>query len=106
MALTLNGIEPVEIKGRLCTPKIDAETRMRLGEVTTYDRATDLLLASAFADDESYVREYLENAPVIEKEILHAYLVGGEPAVKAVMQGFEDNMKKVMAEALEKTQNG
>lgn len=106
MALTLNGIEPVEIKGVICTPKIDTETRLRLSEIKSYDKSTDLLLASAFPENEDHVRAYLETAPVIEKEILHAYLVGGEQATKAILSGFEDNMKKIMDNALEKTQNG
>ena len=102
MALTLHGIEPVEIKGKACVPKIDAETKLRLAEIKTYDKAADLVLASAFPDDEAYVREFLETAPVIEKEILHAYLVGGEQAVSSIMNGFNDNMKEIMHNAMKK----
>lgn len=101
MALSLNGIEPVRIKGRDCIPKIDAETKLRLAEIKNYDSASDLVLASAFPDDEAYVREFLETAPVIEKEILHAYLVGGESAVASIMDGFNESMKDTMKKAME-----
>lgn len=101
MALSLNGIEPVKIKGKICTPKLDAETRLRLAEIKTYDRSTDLVLASAFPDDEEYVRKFLEEAPAVEKEILHAYLVGGETAASSVIDNIKDGLKNAMASAVE-----
>lgn len=105
MALSLHGIEPVEIKGRLCVPKIDAETKLRLSNIKSYDKVADGVLAGAFPDDEEYVRRFLADAPVVEKEILHAYLVGGEHAVKVMLDGINDNLQKIIATAVE-TQNG
>lgn len=94
MALRLNGIEPVVIKGRQCVPFIDAETKLRLQMIKAYDAKDDKILASVFPEDEEYVLKYLTEAPVIEKEILHAYLVGGEKAVETVMDGFNKKISQ------------
>lgn len=100
MALSLNGLEPVEFKGKVCKPVINTELKLRLTQITNYGESADNTLASAFPDDEEYVREFLKNAPVIEKEILHAYLVGGETATKAVIDGLEGGVKKAMDDAV------
>ncbi len=101
MALSLNGLEPVEFEGRACTPVINTELKLRLTQITEYNEAADLVLASAFPNDEEYVRNFLQKAPVVEKEILHAYLVGGERAAKAAIDGLEDGVKKAIDKALE-----
>lgn len=100
MALSLNGLEPVEFKGKICKPIINTELKLRLTQITNYSESADSILVSAFPDDEEYVREFLKNAPVVEKEILHAYLVGGETAAKAVIDGFEGGVKKAVDNAM------
>ena len=106
MALSLQGIGPVEIKGRFCTPQLNAENKLRLAEIKSYDNTADLVLASVFPDDEEYVQEFLKTAPALEKEILHAYLVGGDTAVKAVMDGVNENLKTIVAAATTENKNG
>lgn len=101
MALSLNGLEPIEFKGKACTPVINAELKLRLTQITNYGESADNVLASAFPDDEDYVRNFLKNAPTVEKEILHAYLVGGEAAAKAVIDGLEGGVKKAIDSAME-----
>ena len=100
MALSLNGLEPVEFKGKTCKPVINTELKLRLTQITNYGESADNILASAFPDDEEYVREFLKNAPTVEKEILHAYLVGGESATKAVIDGLEGGVKKAIDNAM------
>ena len=100
MALSLNGLEPIEFKGKACRPVINAELKLRLTQITNYGESADSVLASAFPDDEDYVRDFLRNAPTIEKEILHAYLVGGESAAKAVIDGLEGGVKKAIDNAM------
>lgn len=100
MALSLNGLEPVEFKGRVCRPFINAELRLRLTEIKNYGDSANDILASAFPDDEEYVRNFLKNAPAIEKEILHAYLVGGDTATKAVIDSLESGIRKTMNDAM------
>lgn len=96
MALSLNGVEPVGFKGKKCVPKINTELKMRLQNIKEYNEATDSILASAFPDDEEYVKAFLssESTTLLEKEILHAYLMGGDTMVGAIMGQLGKAMEK------------
>ena len=86
MALSFNGLQPVAFGGKDCTPRLDAETKLRLQGIKTYDQSANEALAAAFPDDEEYVKEFLTNSmTVFEKELLHAYLLGGEKMVGLMM---------------------
>lgn len=102
MALSLNSLEPVNFKGRECMPKINAELRLRLTSLKNYNNETDKILASAFPDDEGFVLNFLENAPVIEKQILHAYLIGGEKAAEATMTSLQKSLENSITDAFQK----
>lgn len=99
MALSFSGIQPVEFGGKDCTPKLDTELKMRLAQIKTYTEADDDVLASAFPDDEAYVRAFLKDKmTVLEKQTLHAYLLGGMTAVDTLMDGIKDTFRKVTNE--------
>ena len=99
MALSFSGIQPVEFGGKDCTPKLDTELKMRLAQIKTYTEADDDVLASAFPDDEAYVRAFLKDEmTVLEKQTLHAYLLGGMTAVDTLMDGIKDTFRKVVNE--------
>lgn len=90
MALTFNGLEPVNFGGKDCAPKVDAELNLRLTRIKTYDKDADELLASAFPGNEEYVTVFLtDKMTTFDKEILHAYLIGGEKMVETVLKRAE-----------------
>lgn len=96
MALSIDGLEPVSLGGKPCVPKIDAEMKLRLTQIKSYDEAADETLSMAFPNDEKYVLDFIKSKmTVIDKEILHAYLLGGDSMVTAVM----DKIKGVMENA-------
>lgn len=93
--LNLNAIEPVNFGGRECTPKIDTETKMRLSLIKEYDEKAQTTLASAFPDDEEYVKEFLSRMATVDMQVLHAYLIGGPTMVEAI----QNKVKKAVEEA-------
>lgn len=96
MALSFNGVEPVSFGGKECTPKINTELKMRLSEIKEYDSAADIVLASVFPDDEAYVLKFLqEKMTTLDKQILHAYLIGGDTMVSKLMGSIDDTLKGV-----------
>lgn len=99
MALSFSGLQPVEFGGKDCTPKIDTELKLRLSQIKAYNEADDDVLASVFPDDEAYVKDFLKNKmTVLEKQTLHAYLLGGMTAVNTLMDGIKDSLRKVVNE--------
>lgn len=95
MALSFNGLEPVRFGGRDCTPRITTEIKLRLEQIKAYDDNADDVLASAFPDDENYVRDFLKNKmTAMDKERLHAYLYGGETLLNTLLDGVKEVMKK------------
>jgi hypothetical protein len=94
MALSIDGLEPVSLGGKPCVPKIDAEMKLRLTQIKSYDESADETLAMAFPNDEKYVADFIKNKmTVIDKEILHAYLLGGDTMVSTVMNKIEGVMQ-------------
>lgn len=96
MALSIDGLEPVSLGGKPCVPKIDAEMKLRLTQIKNYDEEADEALAMAFPNDEKYVLGFIKGKmTVIDKQILHAYLLGGDTMVATIM----DKIKGVMEDA-------
>lgn len=98
MALDFNGLQPVGFGGKECKPELNTELKLRLSQIKNYNDEADEVLASAFPKNEAYVKKFLsENMTVIEKEMLHAYLLGGDQMVAQVQakitQTFEEAMK-------------
>lgn len=79
--LKFNGLEPIEFKGKRCEPKVDVEARLRLNSIKFRTEAdikeADEVLASCF--DDQYAKDFIrEKLSPDDKEILRAYLAGGE----------------------------
>lgn len=96
--LSLNALEPVEFGGRECAPRLDAETKMRLSQIKQYNAKAIEVLASAFPDDEDYVEEFLGGMTVIDLQLLHAYLLGGQTMVESIRGQLNGAMDSVMKE--------
>lgn len=89
-------VEPVDFGGKECMPKIDAETKLRLSQIKNYDETSILVLASAFPDDESYVRDFLKDMSMLEIQELHAYLIGGARMVEILREQFKKAFDSAM----------
>lgn len=92
--LNLNAIEPVGFGSKECAPRIDAETKMRLSAIKTYDEQALAVLASAFPEDEEYVKEFLGRMATIDVETLHAYLLGGPTMVERMWEKIKNEIEK------------
>lgn len=99
MALSFNGLEPVNFGGKDCTPRINTEIKLRLSQIKEYDANTDEVLASAFPDDEDYVLKFLKDKmTTFDKQTLHVYLIGGELMVGKVLEQVSATMKGAVNE--------
>lgn len=95
MALSFNGLEPVRFGDKDCTPKITTEIKLRLEQIKEYNDSADEVLASAFPEDEMYVKDFLRTKmTAMDKERLHAYLYGGETLLNTLLDGVREVMKK------------
>ena len=103
--LHFNGLEPIDFKGKLCEPKVDAEKKLRL-QNAKFDteaniRTADDILASCF--DEDYAKDFIrEKLSTDDKVLLRTYLVGGETAVNRMSEvtngAIEEYVKRAMEE--------
>lgn len=105
MALSFKGIEPVQFGDRTCTPAIiTAEQKLRLDRIdfNTNDgiKKADQILAASFPDDEAYVLDFLKKMTTIDKQMLKAYLTGGERAVASI----EDGIRSAIIESMKAAQ--
>lgn len=101
--LHFNGLEPIDFKGKLCEPKVDAEKKLRL-QNAKFDteaniRTADDILASCF--DEDYAKDFIrEKLSTDDKILLRTYLVGGETAVNRMSEvtngAIEEYIKREM----------
>ena len=103
--LHFNGLEPIDFKGHLCEPKIDAEKKLRLANIK-FDtaenvREADDILASCFEEDfaKSFIRDKLS---VDDKIVLRTYLTNGETGLnrlsKATVGAIEQYITRAMGE--------
>lgn len=103
--LHFNGLEPIDFKGKLCEPKVDAEKKLRL-QNAKFDteaniRTADDILASCF--DEDYAKDFIrDKLSTDDKILLRTYLVGGETAVNRMSEvtngAIEEYIKRAMEE--------
>ena len=104
--LHFNGLEPIDFKGHLCEPKIDAEKKLRLQnisfETVEKTREADDILASCFDEDfaKSFIREKLS---VDDKLVLKTYLASGETGLNRLSKATDGAIEKYIARALETT---
>lgn len=105
--LKFSGIQPVQFGAKDCTPEINAETRLRIEragfETQESTKKAEEILASCFPDDEAYVLEFIRTKmTTTDKQILKAYLSGGDRAVamieEAIRDAIKNNVDKTKAE--------
>lgn len=100
MAFKTLRVEPVEFGDKEIEPVLDTEKKLRLQRVnfSTVDgeQRADEVLASCFPEDEAFVLDYLKKCPVLEKQRLQTYLVGGESAVRDLDEARRNAISKAM----------
>ena len=107
--LHFNGLEPIDFKGHLCTPVIDAEKKLRLAN-TSYEtaekaREADEVLCSCFEDDyaKTFIREKLSND---DKIVLKTYLTGGETGINRLSRATDGAIEKYITRVMESVEDG
>lgn len=105
MALTFNGIEPVgfgpEGRRKICTPKMNAELRLRVANLqfktdADIERANSIL-AECFPDDRDFVFDFLTNEmTAFDKEILQTFLLNGVRAVEQIQNSIDNGVKQII----------
>lgn len=102
--LHFNGLEPIDFKGHLCEPKIDAEKKLRLSnikfETAEQTREADDILASCFDDEfaKSFIREKLS---ADDKLVLKTYLTSGETGLNRLSKATDGAIERYITRALE-----
>ena len=102
--LHFNGLEPIDFKGRLCEPKVDAEKKLRLSN-TKFDTAenirnSDDILCSCF--DDEYARTFIrEKLSTDDKIVLRTYLVGGETGLNRLSSATDGAIEKYISRMVE-----
>lgn len=110
--LHFNGLEPIDFKGHMCEPKLDAEKKLRLADITfkTTEEIShaDDVLASCFDDD--FAKEFIRTKlSTDDKVVLKAYLVGGETGLNRLSKATDGAVEKYITRALDEVageQNG
>lgn len=104
--LHFNGLEPIDFKGKMCEPKIDAEKKLRLQEISfeTEEKArvADDVLVSCFDDDyaKTFIREKLS---IDDKIVLKTYLSGGETGLNRLSKATDGAIEKYIMREMEKS---
>lgn len=102
--LHFNGLEPIDFKGHMCEPKIDAEKKLRLStikfETAEQIREADDILASCFEDEfaKNFIREKLS---VDDKVVLKTYLSNGETGLNRLSKATDGAIEKYITRAME-----
>lgn len=102
--LHFNGLEPVDFKGKTYEPKVDAEKRLRLSTIKfgTQEEESEAnsVLCSCF--DEEEAKEFIRNklSPQ-DKQVLGAYLAGGETGVNRLSEITSGAIEKYITRELE-----
>lgn len=102
--LHFNGIEPIDFKGRMCEPKLDAEKKLRLSNIK-FDTAeqvahADEVLASCF--DDEYAKEFIrQKLSAADKEVLKTYLEGGETGLNRLSKATDGAIEQYITRAME-----
>lgn len=101
--LHFQGLEPIDFKGHICEPKIDAEKKLRLTKIK-FDTLEDIseaddLLASCFEDEfaKTFIRDKLS---VDDKVILKTYLVNGETGLNNLSKATDGVVEQYITRAL------
>lgn len=101
--LHFNGIEPIDFKGTMCEPKLDAEKKLRLANIK-FETAeqiahADEVLASCF--EESYAKDFIrDKLSVADKVVLKTYLEGGETGINRLSKATDGVIEKYVTRAM------
>lgn len=101
--LHFNGLEPIDFKGHLCEPKLDAEKKLRLQNASyeTAERAreADDILVTCFDDDfaKTFIREKLS---IDDKIVLKMYLTNGETGLNRLSKATDGAIEKYLTRAI------
>lgn len=101
--LHFNGIEPIDFKGTMCEPKLDAEKKLRLANIK-FETAeqiahADEVLASCF--DEEYAKNFIrERLSTDDKVVLKTYLVGGETGINRLSKASDGAIEQYVKRAV------
>lgn len=101
--LHFKGIEPIDLGGTEYMPKTDAEKRLRLSTIkfATEEDITeaDNIICSCFEEEEA--KEFIKNKLTSsDKEVIAAYLIGGETAVNRLSQLTNGAIEKYITRAI------
>lgn len=105
--LKFSGIQPVQFGAKDCTPAtLNAETKLRLERISFETEAdtkkAEEILAGCFPDDEAFVLDFIRaKMTTIDKQILKAYLTGGERAVRLIEDSIKDSINSTLAKKTE-----
>ena len=102
--LHFNGLEPIDFKGKECTPEVDTEARLRLNTIKFGTEAeikeADEVLASCFKDQ--YAKDFIkEKLSPDDKEILRTYLASGETGLNRLNDITNGAVDKFVKRAIE-----
>lgn len=106
--LHFNGLEPVDFKGKKCTPKVDQEKKLRLS-MLKFESASDIkeadeVLGSCF--DEKYAKDFIaEKLSAQDKQVLATYLTGGETGLNRLSKATDGAIEKYITRAMEGLDN-
>lgn len=106
--LHFNGLEPIDFKGHLCEPKMDAEKRLRLTntkmETEEEIKEADEILASCFDDD--FAKKFIKkNLSTLDKVVLKTYLTGGETGLNQFSKATDGAIEQYITRAMESDNN-
>ena len=102
--LHFNGLEPIDFKGKLYEPKMDAEKKLRLMNAS-YETAeksieADDILTSCFEEQEA--KDFIKTKLSIDdKIVLKTYLTNGETGLNRLSQATDGAIEKYITRALE-----
>lgn len=102
--LHFNGLEPIDFKGHMCEPKIDAEKKLRLANISFKTEEeiakADEILASCFEED--YAKDFIKTKlSSDDKAVLKAYLVGGETGLNRISKATDGAIEKYITRAMD-----
>lgn len=88
MAFKVSTKSSVEFNGKEFIPEVTTELRIRIGEISFQteedSKKADKVLSECFPGNENEVLALLPKVSIYEKQLLRAYLVGGDRAVEAI----------------------
>lgn len=103
--LHFNGLEPIDFKGTLYEPKLDAEKKLRLSAIkfgTEEEiKEADSVLASCFDEEEAkeFIKTKLSSQ---DKQVLATYLTGGETGLNRLSEITNGAIEKYITREIEK----